>query len=89
MIFLFFWISQRQENMIFSFRSSSIRPQEISKAANEIDHDRLIDVSLMKLSNLQCMGRNRTEKQILFVLEVLQCALFTKSIKKNGQSKDF
>lgn len=74
--------------MIFSFRSSSIRPQEISKTPNEIDHDRLIDVSLMKLSNLQCMGRNRAEKQILFVLEVLQRALLTKSLKKNGQSNN-
>lgn len=74
--------------MIFSFRSSSIRPQEESKKANEIDHDRLIDVSLLKLSNLQCMGRNRTERQSLFVLEVLQGALFTKSLKKNGQSKN-
>lgn len=72
--------------MIFSFRSVSIRPQEISKMTNEIDHDRLIDVSLMKLSNLQCMGKNRTERQILFVLEVLQRALFKKSLKKHGDS---
>ncbi len=73
--------------MIFSFRSASIKPQETTKTTNDIDHDRLIDVSLMKLSNLQCMGKNRTERQILFVLEVLQRALYKKSLKKHGDSK--
>lgn len=80
---------QREYIMIFSFRSSTVRPQETAKAANDVDHDRLIEVSLMKLSNLQCMGRTRTERQILFVLEVLQHALFTKSLKKNGKSKKY
>ena len=71
--------------MIFSFRSSSSKHQEITKTANEIDHNRLIDVSLVKLSNLQCMGKSRTEKQVLFVLEVLQHALFSKALRENGK----
>lgn len=72
--------------MIFSFQSP-FRAQEIIKESNAVDHDRLIDISLTKLSNLHSMGKRRTEKHILFVLEVLQRALFSKSLSINGDSK--
>lgn len=72
--------------MIFSFQSP-FRAQEIIKESNAVDHDRLIDISLIKLSNLHSMGKRRTEKHILFVLEVLQRALFSKSLSINGDSK--
>lgn len=74
--------------MIFSFQSSA-RNQEIVKDPNSVDHDRLIDISLVKLSSLHGMGKRRTEKHILFVLEVLQRALYSKSIDTNGESKEF
>lgn len=72
--------------MIFSFKNS-IRNQEIVKDPNSVDHDRLIDISLVKLSSLHGMGKRRAEKHILFVLEVLQRALYSKSIDTNGESK--
>ena len=72
--------------MFFSFQSP-FRNQETLKDSNSVDHDRLIDISLMKLSNLHSMGKRRTEKHILFVLEVLQRALYSKSIYINGEGK--
>ena len=72
--------------MIFSFRSSSIKPQEPLNTLNDLDHNRLIDISLIKLQKLQLSGKNRSEKQIIFVLEVLQNSLFTKSLKDEGNS---
>ena len=71
--------------MIFGFRYQPTSPAEHIKNISEVDHNRLIDISLMKLSNLQCIGKSRTEKQILFVLEVLQLSLYKKSLKYNGQ----
>lgn len=73
--------------MIFSFQSS-VRNQELIKDPDSVDHDRLIDISLVKLSSLHGMGKLRTEKHILFVLEVLQRALYSKSIDTNGESKE-
>lgn len=74
--------------MIFGFRSSSIRPNETQQVSSDaIDFDRLIDISLMKLSFLQCMGKMRTERQIVFVLQVLQQSLYHKSLKTLGEGK--
>lgn len=74
----------------FGFRSASVQTHAVMKTTeSEVDHDRLIDVSLLKLSNLQCMGKIRTERQILFVLEVLERALFSKSLKINGDNCKF
>lgn len=71
--------------MIFGFQSS-FRSQEIVNNANHIDHDRLIEVSLMKLSSLHGMGKRRTEKNIIFVLDVLERALYSKSLIYNRES---
>ena len=73
--------------MIFGFKSS-VRTQDLAKDTNSVDHDRLIDISLVKLSNLHGMGKQRTEKHIIFVLEVLQRALYSKSLITNGESKE-
>ena len=54
---------------------------------SELDYQRLIDVSLVKLSALQRMGTARTERQILLVMEVLQRSLYSKSLQDYGQRK--
>lgn len=74
--------------MIFGFRYGNNSTQNPLKDSNEVDHDRLVDISLLKLSHLQSIGKARTEKQILFVLEVLQLALYKKSLKYNGNGNN-
>ena len=71
--------------MIFSFQSSIVKSQHDAKDA-AIDYSHLIDISLIKLNNLQSMGKSRSEQHILFVLDVLQQALFLKSINDHGES---
>ena len=73
--------------MIFGFRTSTVTPQISNANTQEIDHGRLIDVSLRKLSHLQSLGKNRTERQLIFVLDVLQQALYMKAQKDYGESK--
>jgi hypothetical protein len=73
------------KEMIFGFRSAAVAPQ-ISNISS-VDHGRLIDVSLMKLSRLQSMGKSRTERQIVFVLDVLQRALYMKAKEDCGDGK--
>lgn len=71
--------------MIFSFQSSINKSQDDFKEG-AIDYSHLIDISLIKLNNLQSMGKSRSEQHILFVLDVLQQALFLKSINDHGES---
>lgn len=71
--------------MIFSFQSSINKSQDDVKEG-AIDYSHLIDISLIKLNNLQSMGKSRSEQHILFVLDVLQQALFLKSINDHGES---
>ncbi len=76
--------------MIFSFKKNKVASTKTAFSANvtnDLDYSKLIDVSLMKLSRLQEMGKARTERQILLVMDVLQWSLYYKSLNDYGQRK--
>lgn len=72
--------------MIFGFKSPLLNFKSKKVQENgDIDHTRVIDISLQKLSRLQLMGKLRSERQIVMVLDILQWALYTKSVKDYGK----